>query len=505
MSDRFAELIRGLHVGVVVQGPSTEVLLCNPAALELLGLDEAQYTGKTSYDPDWNIIREDGSPFLAEQRPMAKVLATGQPVRNVVMGVFRPKTRDRVWLLVNAEPQHDAEGRIVQIVATLIDITERRRLEASLAEARKLESIGRLAGGVAHDFNNLLTVITGATSLALGLLPEGSPAQSELELTLEAAARATALTRQLLLFARKRTSAAQTVDVGQTLRELEPLIRRVLGVGIALRLECATTGLTKIDPVELEQVLMNLVGNARDAMPDGGELTIRCEQVVVAPTTADEERARWVRLTVADCGAGMEPATLERIFDPFFTTKEPGRGTGLGLATVHGIVSHAGGRISVQSQPGRGTTFVIELPAEAARPSAAATDARDAPGGRETILLVEDEDVLRRLGARILRELGYTVHLAADGRQALSVAEQHGASIDLLLTDLTMPVLGGAALAREFVERWPRAKVMVMSGFADAARGVRETFAVLDKPYTPRQLGERVREVLDGVSARPND
>jgi signal transduction histidine kinase len=227
------------------------VLLCDPAALELLGLDESQ-PGKTSYDADWNIIREDGTAFEAESRPMARVLATGGGVRNVVMGVYRPKTKDRAWLLVNAEPERDAEGRIVQIVATLIDITDRKRLESSLLEARKLESIGRLAGGIAHDFNNLLAVITTATSLAIDRLPPGSPAREELEVSLDAARRAAALTRQLLVFARKSPASPGVADVKALVDGMTTLLAHVVGSHIALQVDCASTWSTRLAPVESE-------------------------------------------------------------------------------------------------------------------------------------------------------------------------------------------------------------------------------------------------------------
>jgi PAS domain S-box-containing protein len=492
MPDRFAELIRGLRVGVVVQGPSTEVLVCNPAALELLGLDESQYAGRTSYDPEWNIVREDGTVFDAAARPMARVLASGQAVRNVVMGVFRPRTRDRVWLLVNAEPELDEAGHIKQVVATLIDITERKRLESSLLEARKLESIGRLAGGVAHDFNNLLTVIIGSTSLAAGQLPAGSPIAAELAVALEAATRAGELTRQLLMFARKRAGTAKVVDVRRVLDEAAPLLRRVLGSAVILRLTCVGEVSIRIDPVELEQVLMNLAANARDAMPSGGTFSIRAENVL-----GPEEDHRLVRLRVADDGAGMDAETRDRAFDPFFTTKDLGKGTGLGLATVHGVVVQHGGQISIESEPGRGTTFVIDFPAQRAQVPAAARPLSTESRGSETILLAEDEAGLRRLAKHILSALGYRVITATDGRDALAVAAAHQGEIHLLLTDMRMPNVNGGELARQLRAVRPGLRVLISSGFAADAGGGADDWPLLDKPYTPVQLAERVRQVLD--------
>ncbi|MCE9572934.1 MAG: response regulator [Deltaproteobacteria bacterium] len=497
MPDRFAALVEALRVGVVVQGPSTEVLLCNPAALELLGLDEDQYRGKTSYDPDWNIVREDGTPFEAAQRPMSQVLATGKPVRNVVMGVYRPRRADRVWLMVNVDPEFDDAGRIVQLVATLHDITERKRLESALVEARKLESIGRLAGGIAHDFNNLLTVITTATSLAMRRLGPDDRSRADLTVTLEAAERAAALTRQLLTFARRREPATDACDVAAVIEAMMPLLARLVGAHVALAFEAApATGPARIAQVELEQVLFNLAANARDAMPSGGALRIATHRVAIAHDGALVPRGEYVRITVADDGEGMDAATRERIFEPFFTTKDLGRGTGLGLATVQGVIHQNGGYVNVDSAPGQGTTFVIHLPTAALAEAAAAPEVAVVRGG-ETILVAEDEDALRKLVTTILTELGYVVLTARDGADALRVAEGHVGPIHLLFTDYAMPQMNGLRLAIALRALRPELRVLVTSGFADESRVMRDTWQVLDKPYTPEQLAIRVRTALD--------
>lgn len=497
MSDRFYELIRHLHVGVVVQGPSTEVLVCNPASLELLGLEEDQYRGKTSYDPDWNIIREDGTPFEASQRPMASVLATGKAVRNVVMGVYRPKRKDRVWLLVNAQPTLDDAGCIVEVVATLIDLTERKHLETSLVEARKLESIGRLAGGIAHDFNNLLNVITAATSLAMKMLPPEASARAELEVSLDAAQRATSLTRQLLTFARRREFSTATCDVASVLSDLQPLLSRVAGNHIHLDMSVPpSAGSTRMDSVELEQILVNLTANARDAMPSGGTLRISAEHVVLE---GDGEVAAgdYVRIVVSDTGEGMDAATRERIFEPFFTTKDLGRGTGLGLATVHGVIRQHGGVISVDSAKGRGTQFVMLLQRTAPLPAPEQSHNPVAARAGETILLVEDEEALRKLAGRVLEDLGYIVLTARNGTEALRVAAEHTGPIHLLFTDYTMPEMNGVLLATQMRTKYPTMRILITSGFAEEERVPRHLWRVLDKPYRLDHLEARVRATLD--------
>ncbi|MBK9031287.1 MAG: response regulator [Myxococcales bacterium] len=497
MPDQLASVIHALRVGIVVQGPSTEVLMCNPAALELLGLDEDQYRGRTSYDPEWNITREDGEVFEAAQRPMSQVLATGQPVRNVVMGVYRPRRRDRVWLMVNVDPEFDEAGRITRMIATLFDITERKQLEGALVEARKLESIGRLAGGIAHDFNNLLTVITTATSMAMRRLATDDRCRAELQVSLEAAERAAALTRQLLTFARRRELSTDASDVAGVVAAMAPLLERIVGAHVALALVTSPdTGAAQIAAVELEQVLFNLAANARDAMPSGGTLRVTTGRVDVTHDGA-LPRGSYVRISVADDGEGMDPATRERIFEPFFTTKDLGRGTGLGLATVQGVVHQHGGHIAVDSAPGRGSTFVIHLPRTAAVAAAPPVEV-EVGRGAETILVAEDEDALRRLVTAILAELGYQVLAARDGADALRVAAAHPGPIHLLFTDFAMPKMNGLALATTLGALRPEVRVLVTSGFAHERRVTRDTWHVLDKPFTPEQLAARVRAILDG-------
>jgi PAS domain S-box-containing protein len=496
--DRFRRLIAGLHVGVVVQGAHSEILIVNAAALELLGVTEEQILGKTSFDPSWRIVREDGTTFSASDRPVATVLVTGARVSNVVMGVDRPLRKDRTWLLVNAEPEFGADGKITQVVATLGDITELKRLEASLLQARKLESIGRLAGGIAHDFNNLLTVIIGGTSLALASLPEDSAARADLEQSLKAAERAASLTNQLLTFARRQATAPQDVDLAQSLRAIEPLLTRLIGEHIQLELRLsADTWHVQVDPVQLEQVIVNLAVNARDAMPSGGRLLIESMNAVV-----DVPPGEYGVVRISDTGHGMDAETRDRLFEPFFSTKK--LGTGLGLATVYGIVEKHGGYIVVQSELGHGATFSVHLKrslgstsAASATPSSEQASAR----GRETILVIEDEPLVLSLAQRVLSLNGYNVLVASDGLEALALAKDHPGRIDLVVTDLVMPKLDGKRTAAELLTRYPDLIVLFTSGYTEQQMSfANERF--MAKPYTPVELLERVRTALDAAQRR---
>ena len=372
-----------------------------------------------------------------------------------------------------------------------------RERDEQLRQSQKLEAIGTLAGGVAHDFNNLLTVISGFTQLAMLQAAQGRVATDDLKQVAGAADRASHLTRQLLAFGRKQLLQPRVLDLGEVIAGIEPMLRRLIGEHIELRTEHAQP-LARVhaDPGQIEQVIVNLAVNARDAMPNGGTLAIG--------TGNDSSDGRHVRLFVRDTGMGMSAETRARIFEPFFTTKEPGKGTGLGLATVYGIVAQSGGRIDVETEPGAGTTFTIHLPATEDSPVAAtsALDTRPAPRGTETILLVEDEPVLRSLAERTLREQGYVVHAAENGLAALALARAMPGTIDLVITDVVMPEMSGPVLATRIGAIQPAARVLYVSGYADdTISGYRlaPTSAFLAKPFTPVSLAWKVREVLDGV------
>jgi PAS domain S-box-containing protein len=404
------------------------------------------------------------------------------------------------------------EGQDLGVIVVARDLTAVRALEAQLRQAQKMEAVGRLAGGVAHDFNNLLTVITGRSQLLLLKLSPESPLRRDVELVEETAHRASALTRQLLAFSRKQMIQPRVVDLNEIVRGMETMLARLIGEDIALatRLDHAA-GCVRADPAQLEQMIVNLVVNARDAMPLGGRLTLETGYVQI-----DEGFARQhvglrpgphVRLVVRDTGVGMDGLIKAHLFEPFFTTKGPGKGTGLGLATVYGIVNQCGGAIRVESEPGQGATFTIELPRIDA-PADATGDARDttaAPYGSETVLLVEDEPEVRGLARDILRQQGYTVLEAADGDEALRVGREYSGPIHLLVTDVVMPQMGGRALADRVRAGRDEIKVLYVSGYTDDAilrQGVSETgTAFLAKPFTAAALAHKVRLVLDAATA----
>jgi PAS domain S-box-containing protein len=404
------------------------------------------------------------------------------------------------------------EGQDLGVIAIVRDLTVVRALEAQLRHAQKMEAVGRLAGGVAHDFNNLLTVITGRSQLLLLKLPPESPLRRDVELVEETAHRASALTRQLLAFSRKQMVQPRVVDLNEVVRGMETMLSRLIGedISLATRLD-PTAGAVRADPAQLEQMIVNLAVNARDAMPLGGRLTLETSFVRL-----DEAFARQhvglrpgphVRLVVRDTGVGMDGLIKTHLFEPFFTTKGPGKGTGLGLATVYGIVTQSGGAIRVDSEPGQGAAFTIDLPRVDA-PADLRGDPRipaAAPHGSETVLLVEDEPEVRGLARDILHQQGYTVLAAADGDEALKIGREHGGPIHLLVTDVVMPQMGGRELADRLKAGRSETKVLYVSGYTDDAilhQGVSETgTAFLPKPFTASVLAHKVREVLDAAPA----
>jgi nitrogen-specific signal transduction histidine kinase/CheY-like chemotaxis protein len=392
------------------------------------------------------------------------------------------------------------------------DVTGRRQLEEQLLQAQKMEAIGNLAGGIAHDFNNLLTGMIGYLTFARRRLPPDAVAQDDLTQVDRAARRAAALTSQLLSYARRQMVVPAVVDLNATVAALDPMIRRVVGEDIEVTTQLdEALGATRVDPGQLEQVLLNLVANARDAMPAGGSLRIRTRNVTLSPDTArhlpEARPGDYVAIEVMDDGAGMGPEILARIFEPFFTTKPPGAGTGLGLAMCYGIVKQADGHIEVESEPGRGSRFTVLLPRESVAAESATAEGRPAaPEGRETVLLVEDDPTVRSLAARMLEERGYTVLQAENAAAAVECAEQTRHTIDLLLTDVVMPGGNGRELAETLTGRQPALAVLYMSGYtADMVlrQGlVQESVSFLPKPFTETALAEAVRHTLDSHPAR---
>jgi two-component system, cell cycle sensor histidine kinase and response regulator CckA len=389
------------------------------------------------------------------------------------------------------------------------DVTERRNLEDQLRQSQKMEAVGRLAGGVAHDFNNLLTVIKGYTELMLEEFREHDPLRGELEEIRKAADRASALTRQLLAFSRQQVLAPKVLDLNHVVTNMDKLLRRLLGADVELTTKLdPTIGRIKADPGQLEQVIMNLAVNARDAMPVGGKLLIETGNVDLDESFAREhvgaKPGSFVMVAVSDNGAGMSETVRQRIFEPFFTTKEAGKGTGLGLSTVYGIVKQSGGYIWVYSEMGKGTTFKVYLPRVDARVDASipAQMLPQTAFGRETVLLVEDEDGVRALVRQVLHKHGYNVLEARHGGEALLHCERHKGDIELLLTDVVLEQMGGPELAKRLLGIRPEMRVLYISGYTDDAvihHGVSTGTAFLQKPFTTDALAKKVREVLDRV------
>jgi len=634
-SERVRRFYDALSCGIIVQDASGKVVHANQAARDLLGTTDVVLAG--SPGADHRVIHEDGTSAEGDAHPLSLARRTGQPVRGVVHGVFTGTPEER-WCLVDAVPVFDpATGSLIEAVASLTDITQRRRaetalmnttdtlsaltqasplaifafdpagkvtswnaaaerlfgwrgsevlghtlpaiapdqlrafrehhravlegksfidlearwlrrdgrpvtlslalaplyggmsevrgvmvlaadltertkLEGELRQSQKMEAVGQLAGGVAHDFNNLLTAIIGYTSLLLKAVPAGDQKHEDLLEIDRAAARATELTHQLLAFSRRQMLQPTLVDLNAVLADTMRMLGRLLGEHIELViLPEPGLGVVRADRGQLEQVIINLAVNARDAMEGGGSLTLETRNVSLDRAYVSQHpgaaEGDYVMLAVTDSGIGMDAATQARIFEPFFTTKERGKGTGLGLSTVYGIVKQSGGTIYVYSEQDRGTTFKIYLPRVMAQgPTRVTAEVRPASvHGTETVLVVEDEEGVRSLTCRVLRTYGYTVLEAENGGEALLIAEQHTAPIHLLLTDVVLPRMSGRKLAERLVRVCSDLRVLYMSGYTDGSivnHGALDPgTAFLQKPFTPEALAQKLRAVLDSPAA----
>jgi PAS domain S-box-containing protein len=409
----------------------------------------------------------------------------------------------------HVEPLRDSDGQVSGAICMSLDITDRKQLEEQLRQAQKMEAVGRLAGGIAHDFNNLLMVIQGYSDLLVERLPGGDPLRRNAEQIQMASQRASSLTRQLLAFSRKQMLAPKILNVQSVVAEMEKILRRLIGEDIQLETSSAPDlGLVKADRSQIEQVILNLAVNARDAMPQGGRLTIETANVELDSSYSHPPAVlspgRYVMMAVTDNGCGMDAETQAHVFEPFFTTKEKGKGTGLGLATVYGVVKQSGGYVWVYSEPGRGTSFKIYLPRieETAVPAVrdGKSEMQIPQRGSETILLVEDEKGVRELAREYLASSGYTVIEAEDGHTALELAAMHVGQIHLLLTDVVMPGISGRELAERVSQIRPGIKIIYMSGYTDQAvvhHGILQNDAVLlQKPFTLMTLAGKLREML---------
>jgi nitrogen-specific signal transduction histidine kinase/FixJ family two-component response regulator len=414
-------------------------------------------------------------------------------------------------------PLLNSKGEISGLLGTYMDITERKRLEAQVFQSQKMETVGKLAGGIAHEFNSILTAIIGQSELLLGDLPPGSALAGNATEISKAASRAATLTRQLLAYGRKQFLQPETLDLNRVITSMEGMLNHLMGDDVDLRI-IPTPGLRAVraDTGQIEQVVMNLAINARQAMPNGGKLTLETANVSFDQESVDRnpelKPGDYVMLAITDTGAGMSQEVKARAFEPFFSTKGAGQGTGLGLSTCYGIIKQSGGHISVYSEPARGATFKVYLP-QVEQPTKSPIrrlDPPDLPRGTETILLVEDDPALREMAATLLRRLGYTILAAANGIEALSLKRQRDIGhIDLLFTDVVMPHMSGKELSERVRALYPRTRILFTSAYTENAiihQGVlNKGVALLQKPFTPSALAHKLREVLDQPDASEPD
>lgn len=492
--------------GVDTQGNCT---FCNPACLRLIGYAEpADLLGKNMHALIHH-RRADGTPYPVEQCRIYQAFQRGEGTH----------ADDEVFCMADGKVipveywSHPIRrgGQVVGAVVTFLDISDRRRLEEQFRQVQKMEAVGRLAGGVAHDFNNLVFVINGYSEIMMRRLKPDDPMRGFLKEIHDAGTRACGLTRQLLAFSRKQVLAPKILDLNSVVTGMEKMLRRLIGEDVALATALATDlGSVQADPGQIEQVIMNVAVNARDAMPQGGKLTIETQNAVLDDTYArnhsEVRPGPFILLAISDTGTGMSEEIKEHIFEPFYTTKGM-QGTGLGLATVYGIIKQSGGHVAVYSEVGSGTTLKVYLPRLVGAAEVSVEPAEtDLPSGTETVLLVEDEAAVRELVNQLLQMTGYTVLVADDAAKALEMAATHQGEIALVLTDVVMPQMSGRQLAEQTARFRPDMKVLYMSGYTDDAvvrHGVLdESMAFLQKPITPEALARKVREVLDNGKSK---
>ena len=492
-------IIQTSPVAIMEMDSQGYIFMWNPACERVFGWSEPEVLGK--------FLPIIGDDYRMEFEAIRKRLIGGERIEGVETR-RRRKDGKLVEVSISAAPLYGSDGTVTGIIGVVSDITEHKRLEEQFLQSQKVEAVGRLAGGVAHYFNNILTAIVGYCQLTLYRLPESDPLRANIEEINKAADRAAGLTRQLLAFSRKQILTQKVFDLNSVVANLDKMLRRVIGEDIDFVTKLAPDlDRTKADPGQIEQVILNMAVNARDAMPEGGKLTIETSNVRLdehyAQQHIDVVPGEYVMLAFSDTGSGMTPEVMKRIFEPFYTTKGIGKGTGLGLATCFGIVKQSGGHITVYSDIGHGTTFKVYLPRvleEVEREAVPQTAVGDA-GGHETILFVEDDAAIRELNARVLRQYGYNVLVASDGQEALNTAQRlNGKELDLVLTDVVMPQMGGKELADRLHTMYPNLKVLFCSGYTEDAivhRGVLASgIDFLQKPFSPTVLAAKVHKVI---------
>lgn len=492
--------------------PDGSVVDVNQPALDFRGLKLADVVGQSLWDTPWLDISDQARH---EARQAIAAAASGGLARREM--TINGRDGAKRTFDFSIKPVVGVSGQIELLLAEARDITEQKRLEEQLRQAQKMEAIGQLAGGVAHDFNNLLTIITGYSEMLLDSLPEQDPLREPIEEIFKAGDRSASLTRQLLTISRKQVLTPRLLDINDVIHDTEKMLRRVIGEDVELiTVLQPSLHRVKADQGQLEQVLLNLAVNARDAMPQGGELSIETRNVELdedyCEAHAGVKPGLYVVLTVTDSGTGMSKEVQQRIFEPFYTTKEKDKGTGLGLSVLHGIVKQSEGHCAVYSELGIGTSFKIYLPAIEPTSALETLPASAAPSSRgaETILLVEDEDGVRELVHRALERYGYSVLAATGPADAIRISQAHVGTIHLLVTDVMMPQLNGRRLAELLYSERPEMKVLYMSGYTDDAivrQGILDAgISFLHKPFTPATLASKLREMLDnGIQAVKED
>jgi PAS domain S-box-containing protein len=462
----------------------------------------------TPYDQFLDRVHQDDRSFVREQVQQA---IDDRGVLDCEFRIVLPRGQVR-WLADQGRVVRDPGGTPLYMAGVCLDVTERKLTEERLRQAQRMDSVGQLAGGIAHEANNMMSVVLGCADYVLQRSDLPEPVRQDVDQIWRAAKRTAGITQQLLAFSRRQVLQPQVLDLNTTVRELEPILTRALGESSGLRMHLSPTlGQILADPGQIEQVLLNLTLNARDAMPDGGRLTIETMNVVLdsiyaaAKPVETLEPGEYAALVVTDTGHGMDRETLARVFEPFFTTKGVGQGTGLGLSTVYGIVKQSGGFIWAYSEPGLGTTFKLYFPLAARAPAGAATQTT-APTGRadEVVLIAEDEPMVRSIMARTLRDCGYTVIEAADGRDALNILEAENGRVSLVVADVVMPDIGGREMASRMAQHWPEVPVLFTSGYTGldvVRRGLlEEGREFIQKPLAPETLARKVREMVDARS-----
>jgi two-component system cell cycle sensor histidine kinase/response regulator CckA len=496
--ERFRLLVETMHDGLAVQDAQGHIIYINPRFCEILGYERSCLIGRLVSD-----LMDMGSRIVFHNELKDKESRDG----DMVELSLEKDNGEKISVRVSAKALYDSDGEPMGSFLVITDETQIKKLQRQLIHSQKMEAVGRLAGGIAHDFNNLMMIIRGYADLALMDLDKSNPLHNQIMQMDQAARRAETLTRQLLAFSRKQVLQPKVLSLLETIPAIEQMLHRLIGENVTLKLKLdSSTGLIKADEGQIEQVIFNLVVNARDAMPDGGILTIESSNVqldgMVLGLETDIPMGSYIVITITDTGIGMDQSTQARIFEPFFTTKGKGHGTGLGLSTAFGIVKQSGGEMSVYSEPGQGACFKIYLPrVDSPLPATEMSVAREPTEcDQATILVVEDENGVRKMIVESLRLCGYTVMEAKDGPTALAQYAQSNPMIDLVLTDVVMPEMNGREFAQKFIVTQPQAKILYMSGYTDdfiLDRGVLSPGTLfIHKPFTQSELVRMISKIL---------